>query len=119
MGLRWSSTGRPRDGAQHRPRGDQKGGTAPKAALDGYHVAGKTGTVHKTKAGGYEKSEYLSLFVGIVPATNPKYIMATVVKQPSRGLYFGGLVAAPIFKTVMEDVLRLKNIPPDKLGYQP
>jgi len=97
----------------------QKGGTAPKAALDGYHVAGKTGTVHKTKAGGYEKSEYLSLFVGIVPATNPKYIMATVVKQPSRGLYFGGLVAAPIFKTVMEDVLRLKNIPPDKIVHQP
>ena len=97
----------------------QKGGTAPKAALDGYHVAGKTGTVHKTKAGGYEKNEYLSLFVGIVPATNPKYIMATVVKRPSRGHYFGGLVAAPIFKTVMEDVLRLKNIPPDKLGYQP
>lgn len=99
--------------------GTQKGGTAPKAALDGYYVAGKTGTVHKTKAGGYEKNEYLSLFVGIVPATNPKYIMATVVKRPSRGHYFGGLVAAPIFKTVMEDVLRLKNIPPDKLSYQP
>ncbi len=94
----------------------KKGGTAPEAGLDGYRVAGKTGTVHKTKVGGYEENQYLSLFVGIVPVSNPKYIMATLVNEPSRGVYFGGLVAAPIFKNVMEDVLRLKNIPPDKTG---
>lgn len=92
----------------------EKGGTAPKASLEGYQVAGKTGTVHKTKLGGYEENKYLSLFVGIVPVSNPRYIMAVSVNEPSRGVYYGGLVAAPIFKEVMEDVLRLKNIPPDK-----
>lgn len=91
----------------------KKGGTAPKAKVDGYRVAGKTGTVHTTKTGGYEKNQYVSLFVGIVPASNPKYIMATVVNEPSRGVYYGGLVAAPVFKSVMQDVLRLKNIAPD------
>ena len=94
----------------------KQGGTAPRARIDGYRVAGKTGTVHKTKMGGYEENEYLSSFVGIVPASNPKYIMATLVNEPSRGLYYGGLVAAPIFKSVMEDVLRLKNIAPDKMA---
>lgn len=94
----------------------KSGGTAVKAKIDGYRIAGKTGTVHKTRRNhiGYEENQYLSLFVGIVPASNPKYIMATVVNEPSRGVYYGGLVAAPIFKTVMEDVLRLKNISPDE-----
>lgn len=90
-----------------------KGGTAPQAKVDGYRVAGKTGTVHLTKAGGYEANQYLSLFAGIVPVSNPKYIMVTAVNKPSRGIYYGGKVAAPIFKEVMTDVLRLKNIAPD------
>lgn len=89
-------------------------GTAPKARILGYKVAGKTGTVHKTKAGGYHQNEYFSVFVGLVPASDPKYIMATVVNEPSRGVYYGGLVAAPIFKEVMQDVLRIKNVPPDE-----
>lgn len=92
----------------------QKGGTAPKAAIPGYRVAGKTGTVHKTKAGGYEKSEYRSLFAGIVPVSNPDLVMAVVVNQPSRGIYYGGLVAAPIFKEVMQEALRLRQIPYDE-----
>ena len=90
-----------------------KGGTAPQAKVDGYRIAGKTGTVHLTKAGGYEANQYLSLFAGIVPVSNPKYIMVTAVNKPSRGIYYGGKVAAPIFKEVMTDVLRLKNIAPD------
>lgn len=90
-----------------------KGGTAPQAKVDGYRVAGKTGTVHLTKAGGYEANQYLSLFAGIVPVSDPKYIMVTAVNKPSRGIYYGGKVAAPIFKEVMTDVLRLKNIAPD------
>jgi len=90
-----------------------QGGTAPQAKVDGYRVAGKTGTVHLTKAGGYEANQYLSLFAGIVPVSNPKYIMVVAVNKPSRGIYYGGKVAAPIFKEVMTDVLRLKNIAPD------
>ena len=92
----------------------KRGGTAPKAKIEGYRIAGKTGTVHKTKIGGYEQNQYVSLFVGMVPASDPKYIMATAVNEPSRGVYFGGLVAAPVFKEVMQEVLRLKNIPPDE-----
>lgn len=92
----------------------KKGGTAPKAKIEGYRIAGKTGTVHKTKIGGYEQNQYVSLFVGLIPASNPKYIMATAVNEPSRGVYYGGLVAAPIFKEVMQEVLRLRNIPPDE-----
>jgi cell division protein FtsI (penicillin-binding protein 3) len=88
-------------------------GTAPKAAIPGYRVAGKTGTVHKTKAGGYEENEYLSLFAGVVPASNPDMVMAVVVNKPSRGVYYGGQVAAPIFKEVMQEALRLRHVPYD------
>jgi len=93
----------------------QKGGTAPKAAIKGYRVAGKTGTVHQTKKleRGYEKNEYRSLFVGVVPVSNPAFVMAVVVEKPNRGLYYGGVVAAPIFKEVMQEALRLRRVPYD------
>ncbi|NPA71808.1 MAG: penicillin-binding protein 2 [Gammaproteobacteria bacterium] len=92
-----------------------KGGTAPKAQIDGYRVAGKTGTVHKTKKlGGYEENSYLSLFAGIVPVSDPEFIMVVLVNEPSRGIYYGGLVAAPVFKEVMQEALRLRNIAPDQ-----
>lgn len=90
-------------------------GTAPKAQIPGYRVAGKTGTVHKTKRGGYEENSYLALFAGIVPVSDPEYIMVVSVNEPSRGVYYGGLVAAPIFRKVMQEALRLRNIAPDKM----
>ncbi|GKT11664.1 MAG: cell division protein FtsI [Thiomicrorhabdus sp.] len=91
------------------------GGTAPKARIPGYRVAGKTGTVHKTKSiGGYEENSYLAVFAGIVPVSDPDMIMAVVVNEPSRGVYYGGLVAAPVFKKVMQEALRLRNIAPDQ-----
>ncbi|VAW48047.1 Cell division protein FtsI [Peptidoglycan synthetase] [hydrothermal vent metagenome] len=89
-------------------------GTAIKAKIPGYRVAGKTGTVHKTKTGGYEENTYLSLFAGIVPVSNPDLIMVVLVNEPSRGVYYGGLVAAPVFKEVMEEALRLRNISQDQ-----
>ncbi len=89
-------------------------GTAAKAAIPGYRVAGKTGTVHKTKQGGYEANTYLSLFAGIVPVSNPDLIMVVLVNEPSRGVYYGGLVAAPVFKEVMEEALRLREVPQDQ-----
>ena len=93
----------------------ERGGTAPKAQIPGYRVAGKTGTVHKTnKMGGYAENTYLSLFTGIVPASNPDMIMAVVVNEPSRGVYYGGLVAAPVFKKVMQEALRLRGVAPDQ-----
>jgi len=90
-----------------------KGGTAPKAQIPGYRVAGKTGTSHKTKQGGYEQNEYLSQFAGIVPVSNPDMVMVVSVNEPSRGVYYGGAVAAPVFKEVMEQALRLRNVPHD------
>ncbi|WP_373019130.1 peptidoglycan D,D-transpeptidase FtsI family protein [Thiomicrorhabdus sp.] len=92
-----------------------RGGTAPKAQVAGYRVAGKTGTVHKTKQGGYEQNEYHSLFAGIVPVSDPDMVMVVAVDEPSRGVYYGGSVAAPVFKEVMQQALRLRNVPHDEM----
>jgi cell division protein FtsI (penicillin-binding protein 3) len=94
-------------------------GTAPKAMIHGYQVAGKTGTTHISDNGGYESNQYHGMFVGIVPATHPKFIMATIINQPSRGIYYGGAVAAPVFKEVMTQALRLYNIPSDEVRNMP
>ncbi|WP_294946353.1 penicillin-binding protein 2 [Sulfurivirga sp.] len=92
----------------------EKGGTAPKAHIVGYSVAGKTGTVHKVGGDSYSLSRYRALFAGIVPADNPDMVMVVMVDEPSRGIYYGGEVAAPIFREVMTQALRLRNVPPDR-----
>ncbi|QKI88695.1 penicillin-binding protein 2 [Thiomicrorhabdus xiamenensis] len=90
------------------------GGTAPLAMIPGYQVAGKTGTSHKvSRQGGYEDNTYLSLFAGMVPASDPDMVMVVAVNEPSRGKYYGGLVAAPVFKEVMQNALRLRKVKPD------
>ncbi|MGE4502892.1 MAG: peptidoglycan D,D-transpeptidase FtsI family protein [Thiomicrospira sp.] len=89
------------------------GGTGTLARIERYRVAGKTGTVHKAQAGGYEADKYVATFVGLVPATRPDMVMAVMVDEPSRGIYGGGAVAAPIFSEVMQHALRLRNIDPD------
>lgn len=90
-------------------------GTALKASVPGFRVAGKTGTVKKTGAsGGYAESLYLSLFAGMAPASKPKLVMVVLIDEPSAGEYYGGAVAAPVFSSVMEGALRLLNIPPDQ-----
>jgi len=90
-----------------------KDGTAYRARIDGYRVAGKTGTVKKAARGGYGR-EYLSVFVGMAPASNPEFVIALMVDSPQVGGYYGGVVAAPIFSKVMAGALRLLNIPPDE-----
>ncbi len=92
----------------------EKGGTAPKAHIVGYSVAGKTGTVHKVGGDSYSLSRYRALFAGIVPADNPDMVMVVMVDEPSRGIYYGGEVAAPVFREVMTQALRLRNVPPDR-----
>ena len=89
-------------------------GSAPLAAIPGYRVAGKTGTAKKAVAGGYAEDKYLSLFVGMAPASNPRLVMAVIIDEPRGEDYYGGLVAAPVFAKVMSGALRLLNIPPDK-----
>lgn len=93
----------------------QQGGTAQKAAVVNYRVAGKTGTVKKATSGGYAEDEYLSLFAGIAPASDPRLVMVVMVDEPRGDEYYGGLVAAPVFSKVMTGAMRLLNIAPDDL----
>ncbi len=89
-------------------------GTAPQAAVLGYRVAGKTGTARYAAAGGYSK-QYDSVFVGLVPATHPKLAMVVMIHDPKGSVYYGGLVAAPVFGRVMDGALRLLDVPPDNV----
>lgn len=91
------------------------GGTARQANIPGYRVAGKTGTAHKLRADrkGYSHNEYRALFAGVAPVSDPRIAMVVVVENPT-GTYYGGLVAAPVFAKVMQESLRLLNVPLDK-----
>jgi cell division protein FtsI (penicillin-binding protein 3) len=91
-------------------------GTAQRARVAGYRVAGKTGTVKKSVAGGYADDRYQALFAGIAPASQPRLVMVVVIDEPSRDEYYGGAVAAPVFSRVMTGALRLMNIPPDDIA---
>ncbi|HID46919.1 MAG TPA: penicillin-binding protein 2 [Chromatiaceae bacterium] len=93
------------------------GGTATKAAVAGYRVAGKTGTVKKAGKGGYTQRKYLSLFAGMAPASDPRLVVAVMINEPRGKQYYGGLVAAPVFSAVMDDALRLLNVAPDALAH--
>src|SRR5690606_28649486 len=88
-------------------------GTARAAAVPGYEIAGKTGTVHKVTAGGYADDRYIGLFAGIAPASDPRIVTVVVIDDPQGGAYYGGQVAAPVFSRIMEGVLRSLNIAPD------
>ncbi len=91
-----------------------RGGTATRAKVNGYRVAGKTGTVKKADAGGYSKKKYFSVFAGIAPASDPKFVIVVMIDEPSRDKYYGGLVAAPVFSKVMTGILRMYGIEPDQ-----
>jgi len=92
----------------------QDGGTAPQAAVASYRVAGKTGTVKKnSKRGGYTKNKYSAVFAGYAPASNPKLAIVVMIDEPNNGVYYGGLVAGPVFSRVMSGALSLLNIDPD------
>ena len=91
----------------------QPGGTAPRARVPGYRVAGKTGTAHKLQDGSYAADRYVSSFVGLAPASNPRLVVAVMLDEPSAGEYYGGAVAAPVFSKVVAGVLRMLNEPND------
>jgi cell division protein FtsI (penicillin-binding protein 3) len=93
-------------------------GTAQRAKVPGYSVAGKTGTVHKSSGSGYAESRYLSLFAGMIPAGKPRLVAVVIIDEPMAGEHFGGRVAAPIFATVMREVTRILNIAPDDVREQ-
>lgn len=91
----------------------QPGGTAPRAQVIGYRVAGKTGTAHKLDGATYAPHKYVSSFVGFAPASAPRLIVAVMIDEPGAGQYYGGAVAAPAFSSVMAGSLRLLGVKPD------
>jgi len=93
----------------------EEGGTARRAQIPLYHVGGKTGTTMKYANGSYASRQYISSFVGLAPIANPRFVMAISVDDPRSQQYYGGQVAAPVFADVMDDVMRIYDIPPDKL----
>ena len=91
----------------------QEGGTGTRTRVPGYRVAGKTGTAHKIVDGRYAPDRYLSSFVGMAPASNPRLIVGVAIDEPSGGTYYGGSVAGPVFAQVMAASLRQLALPPD------
>jgi cell division protein FtsI (penicillin-binding protein 3) len=88
-------------------------GTARRAAVPGYRVAGKTGTAKKAGPRGYVDGIYQAVFAGMAPASAPRFVMVVMIDEPGGKQYYGGAVAAPAFAKVMELALRLYNVPPD------
>jgi cell division protein FtsI (penicillin-binding protein 3) len=88
-------------------------GTAPKAQVAGYRIGGKTGTAQKLVDGRYSTNKFVASFVGIAPISNPRFIIAVMIDEPSTAAHVGGDVAAPTFAAVAANALRAANIPPD------
>jgi len=83
--------------------------------MEHYTVAGKTGTAQKAIGGQYVSGKYFSSFIGFFPANNPELCISIVMDEPKEG-YYGGQVAAPIFKQIAERAASYLNIRPDKDG---
>jgi cell division protein FtsI (penicillin-binding protein 3) len=93
-------------------------GTAPRAAIDGFRVAGKTGTIRKVGEHGYDDRRHVAWFAGMAPATNPKIVAVVLIDEPKGETKGGGAVAAPVFGRVMARALHLLGVPPDASGLQ-
>jgi cell division protein FtsI (penicillin-binding protein 3) len=94
----------------------KNGGTAIHGHIEGYRVAGKTGTARLVEKYGYAKHRYNSLFIGIAPATHPRLVVAVILNDPRGKHYYGGETAAPIFAPIMGGALRLLHVQPDDLS---
>lgn len=92
----------------------QKGGTGEKAMVDGYRIAGKTGTAYKYIDGKYRDDRYLTSFIGVAPASRPRLVVSVQIDEPKID-DSGGRAAAPVFSKVMAESLRLLDVPPDNL----
>ncbi len=90
-------------------------GTAPKAKVRGYRVAGKTGTTRKISERGYDEQRHVALFAGFAPAANPKIVLVVVINEPRGAAIGGGSVAAPVFARIMARALRILGVAPDHL----
>lgn len=86
-------------------------GTGKNAYVEGFRIAGKTGTAQKVGAGGYAPGKYIASFVGFAPADNPQIAMLVVIDEPV-GIYYGGQIAAPVFGAVIKDVMQYLKVAP-------
>jgi len=90
----------------------QPQGTGYRAAIEGYDVAGKTGTARKAVGGGYAEDRYVSVFAGMVPVEAPRLVAVVVIHEPKAGKFYGGEVAAPVFSRILSGALRQLNVAP-------
>jgi len=79
--------------------------------VPGYRLAGKTGTSNKVVDGKIAQDKYISSFVGFAPANDPQVVLLVMIDEP-KGDYYGGVIAAPVFSSIMRDMLRYLEIPP-------
>ncbi len=93
----------------------QPSGTGYRAAIEGYRVAGKTGTAKKLVGGSYSEDTYTAVFAGMVPAGDPRLVAVVIIHAPKKGGFYGGEVAAPVFSRIMTRALRMLNVTPDEL----
>lgn len=94
-------------------------GTARRAAIPSYRVAGKTGTARISEAGGYSDDRHRAVFAGIAPASRPRLVTVIVIDDPRGEAYYGGDIAAPVFSRVVGDALRILAVAPDALSVPP
>jgi cell division protein FtsI (penicillin-binding protein 3) len=94
------------------------GGTASGADIPGYDLAGKTGTANVVVNGKYSSSDYIASFIGMVPASAPKLVVAVMVDEPHGSIY-GGSVAAPAFQKIVGWAVPYLGINPDPAGVRP
>jgi cell division protein FtsI (penicillin-binding protein 3) len=88
-------------------------GTAPRARVSGYGIAGKTGTSRKVGPQGYDDERHVALFAGLAPVNDPRFVMVVVINEPGGAAKGGGQVAAPVFGRVAARALRLLGVRPD------
>jgi cell division protein FtsI (penicillin-binding protein 3) len=93
----------------------EDGGTGTRARVEGFKVAGKTGTAQKPVAGGYSDTAYMASFAGFIPAENPELTIVVVVDEP-QPYHTGGVVAAPVFAKIAEQAVRYLNLEPTETG---
>ena len=89
------------------------GGTGQLAQTVGYSVGGKSGTARKQVGKGYASNKYRAWFTGMAPINKPRIIVAVMIDEPSAGAFYGGVVAAPVFSSVVQQTLRLMGVQPD------
>jgi len=89
------------------------GGTAPKARVAGYRIAGKTGTARKVGPGGYDEDRHVAFFAGLAPVAEPRLVLIVVIDEPQGPVIGGGEIAGPVFSRVMARALRVLDVEPE------